>query len=100
MHKYNRNEIYKLTKELYFHPAWHNDKHVFLSLLQKSYFIENDILNFARLYVKYSHLHVNKNNELNKYFKYMIHKMQMSNASNLFKVTKQIYNDKIIKADI
>lgn len=87
--------LYKLRKELHYYPSWYKDKKTFLILLNKSNFTDEDIINFGRIYVKYNHL---KNlRELNKYFNYVLEKMQLDNSKNLFKKTNQIYNNRGVK---
>lgn len=87
--------LYKLKKELHYYPSWYKDKGIFLKLLKKSYFVDEDIINFGRIYVRYNHLKNLK--ELNKYLNYILRKMELDNPKNLFKKTKQIYNDRGIK---
>lgn len=83
--------IRKLDKELYYHPQWPKDRPILYSYFHKSTFTDNDILIFGRLYVKYSHLHCFKVTELTNYFNFMLHKMQIHNAKQLFERTRQIY---------
>lgn len=80
----------KLKKELYYHPAWYTDEKKFLELLKQSKFKQEDITDFGRLYVKYSHL--KDYEELNKYFKFILKRMKLNNEINLCHKTKQIYN--------
>lgn len=82
----------KLNKMLHYHPPWEEDKIIFKKLFHQSNFKDEDIVLFARLYVKYSHLHCFDLNELTKYFNYMLNKMQIDNSINLFHITKKIYN--------
>lgn len=86
--------ISKLYKELYDHPPWRKDKNTFMRLLKSSHFTDEDIIIFARLYVKYSHLHCFHINELHNYFQYILQKMNFSNPAELFKKTNKIYQDK------
>ena len=81
----------KLNQELYYHPPWPQDKHTFIRLLNQSQFTNNDIILFARLYVKYSHIHCFQISELTEYFKYMLIKMQIYNPQKLFEKTQTIY---------
>lgn len=83
--------ISKLKKELYYHPAWAEDEHIFLKFLRQSYFSDQDIIIFARLYVKYSHIHCFQNSQLTYYFNYMLEKMKIYTSKNLFKKTHNIY---------
>ena len=83
--------IKKLSIELYYHPPWPKDKHLFVQLLNQSNFTDDDIIIFAQLYVKYSHIHCLYINELNRYFTYMLTKMQLYSATHLFQKTKSIY---------
>jgi len=91
--------LIKLNKQLYYHPPWQEDKIIFTKLFRKSNFQDEDIILFARLYVKYSHLHCFDYNELTKYFNYMLQKMQIHNSINLFNITKNIYNKSDIHYD-
>ena len=83
----------KLNQQLYYHPPWQEDKPIFLAFLQKSSFSNQDIILFARLYVKYSHLHCSKSNELANYFSYILKKMQINDSNNLFSKTHNIYQN-------
>ena len=83
--------ITKLNKELYYHPAWPEDKKLLIPLMYQSSFTNSDILAFARLYVKYSHLHCFQVNELTHYFNYMLHRMQLYTPECLFQKTNNIY---------
>lgn len=83
-----------MSKELYYYPAWYNDKKFFIKLLSQSTFSEKDVLQFGRLFIKYSHINCSDTNELNNYFNYILQKMQLYNKTNLFKKTKYIYNNK------
>lgn len=84
--------LYKLSKELHYHPSWYKDKGTFLILLKKSSFTDEDLINFGRIYVKYNHLKNLK--ELNKYFNYILKKLELNNSKNLFKKTNEIYNNR------
>ena len=84
--------IKKLNTELYYHPPWQEDKPVFMKLLNQSHFTDDDIILFARLYVKYSHIHCFQISELTNYFKYMLIKMKISSSKKLFEKTKLIYS--------
>lgn len=90
MTKRNIN-LKKLNIELYYHPPWPKDRPTFIRLLNQSDFTNNDVITFARLYVKYSHLHCFYINELKNYFHYMLAKMQINNPEVLFKSTCDIY---------
>lgn len=81
----------KLNSELHYHPPWPEDKPIFMRLLTQSHFTDDDILLFARLYVKYSHIHCFTISELTNYFKYMLIKMQIYSSDKLFDRTKFIY---------
>ena len=83
--------IRKLRKELYYHPGWEEDQHIFLRFLHQSYFSDKDIIVFARLYVKYSHIHCFHDSQLTSYFNYMLQKMQIHTSKNLFNKTNSIY---------
>lgn len=83
--------LIKLNKQLHYHPPWQEDQLIFKKLLDKSNFKDEDIILFARLYVKYSHLHCFDENELSNYFNYMLQKMQIYSSINLFNITKNIY---------
>jgi len=91
--------LVKLNRQLHYHPPWQEDIVIFKKLLDQSSFKDEDIVLFARLYVKYSHLHCFSVNELTKYFNYMLHKMQIYNRRNLFNITKNIYNKSKINYD-
>lgn len=91
----NYINIYKLRKELYYHPPWYKDQEIFLKLLKKSTFTDEDIIDFGRIYVRYNHLKNLK--ELRKYLNYILEKMEIDNPNSLFKKTKQIYNNRQIK---
>lgn len=84
-------EIKKLKKELYYHPAWAEDEDIFLKFLRQSYFSNKDIIIFARLYVKYSHIHCFQDSQLTYYFSHILNKMELYNSKNLFKKTHSIY---------
>ena len=81
----------RLNKDLYYHPAWAEDKKVLIPLIYQSSFTDSDILIFARLYVKYSHLHCFQVSELTKYFNHMLQKMQLYTSQSLFQKTNNIY---------
>lgn len=81
----------KLNKYLYYHPAWAKDKKLMTSLMHQSSFTDSDILVFARLYVKYSHLHCFEVNELTNYFNYILQRMELYTPESLFKKTNKIY---------
>ncbi len=83
--------IGKLKKELYYHPAWAEDQDVFFRFLRQSSFSDKDIIIFARLYVKYSHIHCFQESQLTYYFNYMLEKMQIYTSKQLFKKTNNIY---------
>lgn len=83
--------INKLKKEMFYHPAWAEDKDTFIGFLYQSSFSNNDIIVFARLYVKYSHIHCFHRTELTNYFNYMLKKMQIPTATKLFSKTHAIY---------
>lgn len=83
--------IRKLKRELYYHPAWEEDKHMFMQLLYQSYFSDQDIITLGRLYVKYSHIHCFQKSELTIYFSYMLEKMQIHSSKELFSRTHNIY---------
>ena len=85
-------DIKKLNKELYYHPPWREDKPVFIKFLTQSHFTDNDIILFARLYVKYSHIHCFQTNELTNYFQFMFIKMKLNNSEELFSKTQIIYS--------
>lgn len=89
----------ELNKQLYYHPPWQQDKVIFHKLLHKSNFQDEDIKLFAMLYVKYSHLHCFKINQLQIYFHYMLQKMAIYNSTNLFNLTNKIYNKSSINYD-
>lgn len=89
--------VNKLKKELFYHPAWAEDKETFLNFLRQSSFSNNDIVLFARLYVKYSHIHCFHATELTNYFNYMLIKMQMYTAKKLFSKTHEIYKNQRVK---
>lgn len=89
----------KLNKQLHYHPPWQEDIIIFTKLFKQSNFNNEDIILFARLYVKYSHLHCFNLNELTRYFNYMLQKMQIYNSNNLFKITKKIYSESKINYD-
>ena len=91
--------IRQLKKELYYHPAWAEDQHTFLRFLQRSCFSDEDVIVFARLYVKYSHIHCFQNTELTNYFNYMLQKMQINTSENLFKITNNIYAKAMLDHD-
>jgi len=84
--------LVKLNKQLHYHPPWQEDMIIFIKLLNQSNFKDDDIILFARLYVKYSHLHCFNTNELSNYFNYMLQKMQIQSSNKLFNITKNIYN--------
>jgi hypothetical protein len=84
--------ISKLKKEMFYHPAWAEDKDTFIDFLYQSNFSNNDIIVFARLYVKYSHIHCFHKTELTNYFNYMLKKMQIPNSRKLFSKTHDIYS--------
>lgn len=86
--------IHKLNQELHYHPPWSEDKTTFINLLTQNSFTDDDIILFARLYVKYSHLHCFYISELTHYFTYMLKKMQIYNSTELFRKTKIIYKNK------
>lgn len=88
--------IYKLKKELYYYPSWYEDKSLFFKLLKQSNFTDEDILNFGRIYVSYSH--INNSKELTKYFNYILKKMKLNDSKTLFQKTNAIYNTKQIKS--
>lgn len=83
--------IQKLNTQLYYHPSWPNDKNTFIRLLNQSNFTDKDIKLFARLYVKYSHLHCFESNELTHYFTYMLGKMGFYTKQALFQRSHAIY---------
>jgi len=87
--------ISKLHKELYHHPPWPKDKKTFIRLLKLSVFTNEDIIIFARLYVKYSHIHCFRINELQNYFNYILKKMNFNNSTELFNKTNKIYRNKV-----
>lgn len=76
---------------MYYHPAWEEDRYVFMKLLQQSDFSDQDIIIFGRLHVKYSHIHLFQDSELTNYFNYMLEKMQIRNTKELFSRTHSIY---------
>ena len=84
--------IKQLNKELHYHPPWLKDRPVFIRLLNQSHFTNTDIILFARLYIKYSHIHCFQVSELTKYFKSMLVKMKIHNSEKLFCKTQVIYN--------
>ena len=96
-HKLN---IHKLEKEMFYHPAWCNDKKILFKLLKQTSFTNTEILQFGRLYTKYSHIHYSRKNELNKYFHFMLQKMQILNDITLFQITNTIYKQKKAKINI
>lgn len=99
MQNHNKDiNIYKLKKELYYHPAWYKDQEYFFKLLNQSQFKQKDIIDFGRLYVKYSHLTYYK--ELNKYFNFILERMNLNNKVNLCDKTKHIHGIKIKDKDI
>lgn len=83
--------IKKLKRELHYHPAWEEDRYIFMKLLQQSEFSDQDIVMFGRLHVKYSHIHLFQKSELANYFSYMLKKMQIRNIKELFSKTNDIY---------
>lgn len=87
--------IRKLHNELYYHPPWPKDKATFIKFMHQTYFTKSDIILFTRLYIQYSHLHYSQKNELSKYFKYVLEKMQIKTSQELFKITKEIYQNRI-----
>jgi len=91
--------LIKLNKQLHYHPPWQEDVLIFTKLLNKSNFKDEDVILFARLYVKYSHIHCFHVNELSNYFNYMLHKMQIHSSKNLFHITKNIYEKSKINYD-
>lgn len=86
--------IKKLNKELRDHPPWLKDKPIFIRFLNQSYFTNQDIILFARLYVKYSHIHCFQTNELTHYFKSILIKMKINNSKELFKRTQVIHSQR------
>lgn len=86
--------IKKLNKELHYHPPWLKDKPSFIRLLNQSYFTNQDIILFARLYVKYSHIHCFQINELTYYFKSILIKMKINNSKELFNRTQVIHSQR------
>lgn len=91
---YNKLNTHQLNKEMHYHPSWNNDKKILLKLLRQISFTDRDILKFGRLYTKYNHIHSCKKNELNRYFHFMLRKMEISNENTLFKITNTIYKNK------
>lgn len=81
----------QLQKELYYHPAWSEDRDIFMKFLNKSYFSDQDLIILARLYVKYSHIHCFQKSELTSYFNYILRKMQMHDSQELFNRAHSIY---------
>lgn len=86
--------IRKLHKELYHHPPWPQDKSEFVRLAKLSNFTNGDIIIFARLYIKYSHIHCFHVSELNNYFQYVLKKMNLNTPRKLFQKTNKIYQGK------
>ena len=84
-------DLNKLNTELYYHPPWPKDKSSFIKLLHQSNFTNKDLLLFAKLYVKYSHIHCFNKNELRLYFKHMFVKMKIESQDKLFEITNTIY---------
>lgn len=84
--------IKALNKELYYHPPWIEDKPIFIKFLHKSHFTDKDIILFARLYVKYSHIHCFQTSELTNYFKDILTKMKIGSSEELFNKTHIIYS--------
>ena len=88
--------IGKLKKELYYHPGWEDDRHIFLRLLRQSSFSDKDVIATARLYVKYSHIHCFHESQLTSYFKRILQKMQIKGSQELFTKANNIYRAKEI----
>lgn len=86
--------IKRLNKELHYHPPWPKDKPIFIRFLNQSHFTNKDIILFARLYVKYSHIHCFQTNELTNYFKSILIKMKIDNPKELFNKTQSIYSQR------
>lgn len=85
--------IKKLHIELYYHPKWSKDKPTFIKFFYQSSFTNNDFIIFAKLYIKYSHIHCFQANELRKYFEYILKKMKIHNIKELFNKTHEFYQE-------
>ena len=82
--------IQQLHRELRYHPAWYKDKHIFLKILRKQTINDKDILEFARIYVKYNHL--SKLPTLQVCFKFILAKINVNNVKKLMHYTQRIYH--------
>lgn len=91
----NYISIYRLEKELNYYPSWYKDQTLFLRFLKITNFTDTDILNFGRIYVKYSHL--DKLAELKKFLNHILQKMKLKSSKDLFKKTNEIYSSKQTK---
>lgn len=82
--------IQELHKELHYHPAWYKDQDIFLKILRKQTMNDKDVLEFARIYVKYNHL--NKLSELQAYFEFILTKISINDVKKLMDYTQKLYN--------
>lgn len=83
----------KLDKELYYHPQWPKDRPKLIKFFSQSILTDDDMLDFGRLYIKYSHLQSFKAGELGNYFNLMLNKMQIYDAQELFELTRKLYQN-------
>jgi len=85
-------DLQALNKELYYHPAWHDDKEIFIRLANMHTLSKADILELGRLRVKYEPVISLHHQQINRYFAHLIKKAGCIDEEDLFSITLKIHH--------
>ena len=91
MHNDKVNIIY-LTQEMSYEPMWYIDQQIFYNLIYTSSFNDEQLLEIARLHVKYKHILHRK--EVRKCFDYFVTKAKCISVDQLYNITRTLYNER------
>lgn len=78
-----------LDKEMIYEPLWPKDRCVFINMLHSSKLTEQELLDLARLYIRYQH--ISHRYETRKIFKVLLKKSSYSSFHELNLKTKKIH---------
>lgn len=82
----------RLHSEMCHEPLWYIDKQIFANLILTTNLTNPQLLEIARLSVKYGHiLH---RSELQRCFNYLIKKTHCISIDQLYNITRELYNDR------
>jgi hypothetical protein len=81
--------LIKLDSEMIYEPLWQKDRGIVINLLNSSQLKQEELLELARLHVRYQHL--NNRYETSRMFKVLLRKSTFLSFRELNLVTQYIY---------